>query len=65
MKWTSRRPRKVGWYWWRASPRDTEPECVHVYREGGVLAMETVRTADLLKNFNGEWILAPIPEPAL
>lgn len=65
MEWTTSKPTKPGWYWWRRDP-SVISTIVHLYvgREDGVLFMCLEGGAGLaVDRLQGEWSSEPIPEP--
>ncbi len=61
MIWITDKPKDDGWYWWRASKLDTEPDIVEIC-DGTVCEC---RNGEYIEHedFSGEWSNTTIPEP--
>lgn len=63
MKWTTEKPTREGWYWYRPFP-DIDPSMAHIvdaYSDGLFVHGQSV--AGYLKDLEGQWSDAPIPQP--
>ena len=69
MTWTTEKPTKPGWYWWRQLPTDTEFQIVRVRvddmglqsDDGKSLIALNDKFYELVENMPGEW--AALLEP--
>lgn len=59
LKWTSTKPTKPGWYWWRTVT--TQPGVYEVYHANGTLKVYWPKI-EKVSAIEGEWA-GPIPEP--
>ncbi len=56
MTWTTRKPDKVGWYWFRDVERPGDPIIVHVANDGyGLLVYGMDEYSRRLYETKGEW----------
>ncbi len=61
MIWTTEKPTRTGWYWWRR-PSIPEDVIVEVYKDKRNPAMLMLRGRGRLYVQRGQWA-GPIPEP--
>ena len=63
MIWTTDKPTKPGWYWWRT--QGTEASVVRIIHtdEGGLIIQFETGHCTHLHTVRGEWSSTPVPEP--
>lgn len=55
-RWSRERPTVPGWYWYKGDLALYEVEAVYVYKDDGVLFVDTVNNySEPVSDFEGEW----------
>lgn len=60
-RWTTRRPDKPGWYWWK--PTNMLPQCVEVIESSKNGRLLVDQFFEPVCDCDGQWSDAPIEEP--
>ena len=64
MKWTTKLPKKAGWYWCKGFGKGSQPCCIQVTYEDGVLMADTGIMKMCMAILKDSLLWAgPIPEP--
>jgi hypothetical protein len=65
MKWTTKKPTKPGWYWWRLydRTRGAAVEVIRIHPDGIMFVNGGRYGEEHLAVWPGQWSDAPIPEP--
>jgi hypothetical protein len=53
--WTTKKPTKTGWYWWRSAPDDVDHALCLVTLPEGELSFDWVSKAKRGEPSGGEW----------
>lgn len=51
--WTTEKPTKAGWYWYRLHPYS--PQCVLVFERTPTLHVQSITETRKMANCHGEW----------